>query len=104
MIADPKKAGYLFRTIRRRIEDLEAKQDRMAAERGGIISSLIYTLKRAAYWLLRTFRDITDDIADYWMGREIGESRTKRDYRFIQQAQDAYLARNTNWYNSTRYI
>lgn len=98
LIKDPKTASVLFRSLRDKLEEMEDKKTRAAAEEHGFIATVIYTIKRAMHWLIKKFNDIRDDFLDMMAERPAGSSRTKRDYNWLKNKELDYLVNNTSWY------
>lgn len=95
---DPKTAHVLFRSLRDKLEEMEDKKARAAAEDHGFIATVIYTIKKAMHWLIKKFNDLRDDFLDMMAERPAKSSQTKRDYNWIKNKEVDYLANNTSWY------
>lgn len=103
MINDPKGASVLFRSLRNKLEDTYEKKLRAKAEDHGFLATVIHTIKRAMYWLMNKFKDLRDDFHDYMADRPAGSSRTKRDYLWLRNQGERYLAQNSDWYLNSEY-
>lgn len=103
MINDPKRASILFRSLRDKLEDAYDKKLRAKAEDHGFIATVIYTIKKAMCWLLNRFKDLKDDFHDYMADRPAGSSRAKRDYLWLRDKEERYLAQNADWYLNSEY-
>lgn len=95
---DPKTAHVLFRSLRDKLEEMEDKKARAAAEDHGFIATVIYTIKKAMHWLIKKFNDLRDDFLDMMAERPVKSSQTKRDYNWLKNKEVDYLANNTSWY------
>lgn len=103
MINDPKTASVLFRSLRDKLEEAYDKKLRAKAEDHGFIATVIYTIKRAMYWLMKRFKDVKDDFHDYMADRPAGSSRAKRDFLWLADKGDRYLSQNASWYSNSEY-
>ena len=102
-LKDPKTASVLFRSLRDKLEEMEDKKVRAAAEEHGFIATVIYTIKKAMTWLIKKFHDLKDDFKDMIAERPAGSSRTKSDYLFIRNKEEDYLANNTDWFLNSEH-
>jgi hypothetical protein len=97
-LKDPKTAHVLFRSLRDKLEEMEDKKQRAAAEDHGFIATVIYTIKKAMCWIIKKFNDIRDDFLDMMAERPAKSSQTKRDYNWLKNKEQDYLIGNTSWY------
>lgn len=97
-LKDPKTAHVLFRSLRDKLEEMQDKKERAAAEEHGFIATIIYTIKKAMRWIIKKFNDFKDDFMDMIAERPAKSSQTKRDYNWITNKGKDYLINNTSWY------
>lgn len=102
-VADPKSAGKCLRALRDKYEDIYFKSQRARAEDRGFFATVLYTIKKAIYWLVKKFQDLKDSVIDLFKDRPEYSSRTKRDYLWLRDQEDQWLANNTYWYNNSEY-
>ena len=102
-LKDPKTASVLFRSLRDKLEDMEDKKRRASAEEHGFIATVIYTIKRAMYWLIKKFNDVRDDFLDMTAERPAHSSQAKRDYNWLMNRQRDYMIQNTDWYLNSEH-
>ena len=102
-LADPQSASILFRSLRDKLEEMEWKKKRETAEKSGLLSTIIHTIKKAMAWILKKFNDIKDDVMDALKERPAGSSRAKRDYIWLQNKEIDYLANNTPWFINSEH-
>lgn len=103
LVADPRSAGKCLRALRDKYEDIYFKSQRARAEDRGFFSTILYTIKRAIYWIIKKFQDLKDSVVDIIKDRPEYSSRTKRDYLWLRDQEDNWLAHNTYWYNNSEY-
>ncbi len=97
-LKDPRTAHVLFRSLRDKLEEMQDKKERAAAEEHGFIATIIYTIKKAMRWIIKKFNDLKDDFMDMMAERPAKSSQTKRDYNWITNKGKDYLINNTSWY------
>lgn len=102
-LQDSKRAGICLRALRDKYEDIYFKSQRARAEDRGFFSTILYTIKRAIYWIIKKFQDLKDSVVDIIKDRPEYSSRTKRDYLWLRDQEDNWLAHNTYWYNNSEY-
>lgn len=98
LVNDSKTASIALRALRNKYEDVCFKQARASAERRGFFASVLYTIRKAIYWICKKFKDLAGDVKDLIKGRPKGASRAKRDYVWLRNREDGYLYRNSNWF------
>lgn len=103
MIADPRTAGKALRALRDKYEDMYFKSKRARAEDRGFFATVLFTIKKAIYWIVKKFQDLKDSVIDLFKDRPEYSSRTKRDYLWLRDQEDQWLANNTYWYNNSEY-
>ena len=102
-VKDPKTAGMCLRALRDKYEEVSFKEARAKAEHRGFFATVLYTIKKAMYWIVKKFADLKDDFLDLIKGRPENASRTKRDYNWLRNAEDHYLANNTDWFINSEH-
>lgn len=102
-VRDPKTAGVCLRALRDKYEEIEFKSARARAEDRGFFATILYTIKKAMYWIVKKFGDLKDDFLDLIKGRPENASRAKRDYIWLRNQEDSYLARNTDWFLNSEH-
>ena len=98
LIQTPKSAKVIFRALRDKLEESENRAKRARAEEGGLISTIIYTIKQAMTWLVNKFKDLKDYISDSIHDREYGTSQAKRDYVWLLNRNVDYMSNNAKWW------
>ena len=102
-VKDPKSAGVCLRALRDKYEEVQFKAARAKAEQRGFFATVLYTIKKAMYWIIKKFADLKDDFLDLIKGRPENASKTKRDYLWLRNQEDSYLARNTDWFLNSEH-
>lgn len=102
-VKDPKTAGVCLRALRDKYEEIKFKEARSKAEKRGIFATILYTIRRAMYWIIEKFKDLKDDFMDLIKDRPENSSKTKRDYIWLRNAEDSYLANNTDWFLNSEH-
>lgn len=100
MLQNPKNAARTFRAIREKLEECEDIENRARAEKKGFLATIIYTLKKALYWMINTFQDLKDYVLDSAIdSRQEGAAQAKRDFKWINKYNEKYMDRTFQWYN-----
>lgn len=98
MVSDSKSASVVLRALRNKYEEVAFKQSRAAAERRGFFATVLFTIRKAIYWICKKFKDLTGYAKDLIKGNPENSSRAKRDYIWLRNREEDYLAANTNWF------
>lgn len=111
LLKDPKNAAKAFRAIREKLEECEDAENRATAENKGFLATVIYTLKKALHWLVKTFQDVKDYVLDTAISsRKEGEARAKRDFKWINKYNERRIDKlfsnnnNNNSYSDLSYL
>jgi hypothetical protein len=99
LMRDPRSASVVFRALRDKLEEQEDRLERTNAEQRGLIASIIYNIKKAILWMIKTFKDIKDDVSDTIHNHPVGAAQAKRDYEWIKNNTDKWMAGNTGWFH-----
>lgn len=84
-LQDSKRAGICLRALRDKYEEMKFAESRAKAENRGFFATVLWTIKRAIYWILRTFSDLKDDFFDLIKDRPENFSKGKRDYEWLKK-------------------
>ena len=99
LMRDPRSASVVFRALRDKLEEQEDRLERSNAEQRGLISTIVYNIKKAILWMIKTFKEIKDDVSDTIHNRPVGAAQAKRDYEWIKNNTDKWMAGNTGWFH-----
>ena len=100
MMQNPKNAARVFRALREKLEECEDQEMRAKAERKGFLATVIYTIKKAIAWIVKTFQDLKDYVLDSAIdSRREGAAQAKRDYKWINKYGERYMDKTFGWYN-----
>lgn len=82
---DPKAAGICLRALRDKYEDISFQASRAKAEERGFFATVLYTIKKAIYWIFKTFNDLKDGAMDLLQDRPENYSQLQRDYKWLKK-------------------
>lgn len=83
-LQDSKRAGICLRALRDKYEEISWQASRDKAEKRGFWATVLWTIKKAMSWILRTFQDLKDDFFDLIKDRPENFSKGKRDYEWLK--------------------
>lgn len=98
LIRDPKTASVCLRALRDKYEEVQFTAARAKAEKRGFFATILFTIKKAMYWIIKKFGDMKDSFFDLIKGRKENSSKAKRDYIWLTNQNNMYLANNTDWF------
>lgn len=96
LVKNPKSAGICLRALRDKYEEVFFRSKRATAEEKGFFATILYTIKRAMYWIIKTFKDIKDDVFDLIEGRPENTTISRSDVAWLNKMQDNYLSKISN--------